>query len=42
MKRQLLRAGAIYGIANVVSAGVPFLLIPILTRALSPADYGLV
>ena len=42
MKRQLLRAGAIYGIANVVSAGVPFLLIPILTRALSPGDYGMV
>ena len=42
MKAQLLRAGAIYGMANVISAGVPFLLLPILTRALSPADYGAV
>ena len=40
MKKDLLRAGAIYAAANVISAGVPFLLLPILTRALSPADYG--
>lgn len=42
MKSKLLRAGAIYAVANVISAGVPFLLLPILTRALSPADYGMV
>ena len=41
-KSKLIRAGAIYGVANVVSAGVPFFLLPILTRALSPADYGMV
>jgi O-antigen/teichoic acid export membrane protein len=42
VKSKLLRAGAIYAVANVISAGVPFLLLPILTRALSPADYGMV
>jgi len=40
MKQDLLRAGAIYAAANIVSAGVPFLLLPILTRALSTAGYG--
>jgi O-antigen/teichoic acid export membrane protein len=38
----LLRAGAIYGVANALSAAVPFLLLPVLTRALGPAEYGLV
>lgn len=37
---QLFRSGVIYGLANVVAAGVPFFLLPILTRALSPAEYG--
>ena len=36
----IVRSGAIYGIANVVAAGVPFLLLPVLTRALDPAEYG--
>jgi O-antigen/teichoic acid export membrane protein len=36
----VLRSGAIYGLANVLAAGVPFLLLPILTRALTPAQYG--
>jgi O-antigen/teichoic acid export membrane protein len=40
MVPKLLRAGAIYGSANVMAAGVPFLLLPILTRALSPTEYG--
>ncbi|MFS2023587.1 lipopolysaccharide biosynthesis protein [Massilia sp. CT11-137] len=30
----------IYLGANVLNAGVPFLLLPLLTRILSPADYG--
>ncbi len=42
MRFKFLRAGAIYGLANALSAGVPFLLLPVLTRALSPGDYGLV
>lgn len=40
MRRGPFRAGAIYGAANVLSAAVPFLLLPVLTRALTPAQYG--
>lgn len=40
MLPQLLRSGMIYSFANVMAAGVPFLLLPVLTRALSPAEYG--
>jgi O-antigen/teichoic acid export membrane protein len=40
MSHGILRSGAVYGIANLLSAGVPFLLLPILTRALTPAQYG--
>ena len=36
------RSALIYMIANVANAAVPFLLLPILTRVLSPLDYGLV
>lgn len=42
MKATLLRSGAIYGLGNVLAAGVPFLLLPILTRALPPSDFGMV
>ena len=42
MTSGLLRAGAVYGLANALSAGVPFLLLPILTRALAPSEYGVV
>ena len=42
MRSGLLRDGAIYTVANVLSAGVPFLLLPVLTRALPPHDYGAV
>lgn len=37
---KFLRAGAIYAAANVASAAVPFLLLPLLTRVLSPNEYG--
>lgn len=37
---RLLRSGVIYAGANILSAGVPFLLLPLLTRALAPAEYG--
>lgn len=40
MNSGILRSGAIYAIANLLAAGVPFLLLPILTRALTPAQYG--
>lgn len=34
------RAGVIYAAANVASAAVPFALLPLLTRVVSPAEYG--
>lgn len=39
-RSNLLRLSAVYSIANVLSAGVPFILLPVLTRALTPAQYG--
>ncbi len=39
---KVLRDGAIYVVANVMSAAIPFLLLPILTRAFGPDEYGLV
>lgn len=33
---------AVYTGANIINAVIPFLLLPILTRILSPAEYGLV
>lgn len=39
-KKQLLGDAAIYTLANLTVAGVPFLLLPILTRVLDPAAYG--
>ncbi|MFW9270427.1 lipopolysaccharide biosynthesis protein [Pseudomonas sp. NR3] len=35
------KAGIFLG-ANIVSAGIPFLLLPFLTKALTPSDYGVV
>lgn len=37
---RLLRSGLIYTVANLATAGLPFLLLPFLTRALGPAEYG--
>ncbi|QDW39796.1 oligosaccharide flippase family protein [Bradyrhizobium sp. KBS0727] len=37
---KVLRSGAIYVVANLLSAAIPFLLLPILTRALGPDEYG--
>jgi O-antigen/teichoic acid export membrane protein len=39
---KLLKAGAIYALANALSSGIPLVLLPVLTRALAPADFGLV
>jgi O-antigen/teichoic acid export membrane protein len=36
----VFKAGAVYTAANVLAAGVPFLLLPVLTRALDPQQYG--
>ncbi|MDM4767515.1 oligosaccharide flippase family protein [Pelomonas sp. SE-A7] len=37
---KFLRAGIVYAAANVASAAVPFLLLPLLTRVLTPEQYG--
>ncbi|MGQ0587153.1 MAG: lipopolysaccharide biosynthesis protein [Gammaproteobacteria bacterium] len=42
MNRKLLGAAATYSAANVLVAAFPLLLVPILTRLLSPHDYGVV
>ncbi|GFE82019.1 polysaccharide biosynthesis protein [Steroidobacter agaridevorans] len=42
MTTSAARAGAIYTVGNLLSAGVPFLLLPLLTRVLPPAEYGAV
>jgi O-antigen/teichoic acid export membrane protein len=34
------RAGAVYAVANVASAFLPFLLLPLLTRVLDPAEFA--
>lgn len=40
LKSSLLRSAGTYGLANIVRQVLPVLLAPVLTRYLSPADYG--
>lgn len=40
LRHRLVGNAAIYLGANVLNAAIPFLLLPLLTRVLSPADYG--
>lgn len=42
LNSSLFRSAFIYGMASAVNSALPFLLLPILTRYLSPSDYGLV
>lgn len=42
IKSKLIRSAGIYTITSVVNSAIPFFLLPILTRYLSPADYGIV
>lgn len=41
-RQKLFGNAAIYLGANIFNAGIPFLLLPILTRVLTPTDYGTV
>jgi O-antigen/teichoic acid export membrane protein len=41
-KNRLLGHAAIYTLSNLAVAGVPFILLPVLTRLLDPAAYGVV
>lgn len=38
--KTLLGNASVYTGANILNAGIPFLLLPVLTRVLSPTDYG--
>jgi Polysaccharide biosynthesis protein len=38
----LFRSVFLFAITNVLAAGLPLLLLPLLTRMLTPEDYGLV
>jgi O-antigen/teichoic acid export membrane protein len=40
MIRQLFKDSVVYGIASILSQGIPILIIPIYTRYLSPGSYG--
>ncbi|MDD3416506.1 MAG: oligosaccharide flippase family protein [Lachnospiraceae bacterium] len=42
LKNSLLRATGIYTITSIINSAIPFLLLPILTRYLTPEDYGIV
>lgn len=40
--RALFGSALVYTLTNALSAGVPFLMLPVLTRVLQPEEYGLV
>lgn len=37
----LIRSSSIYTVSSILNAAIPFLVMPVLTRYLSPAEYGL-
>lgn len=40
--KRLVNSTATYALANVINSAIPFLLLPVLTRVLAPAEYGVV
>lgn len=40
--KRLLNSTATYALANVINSAIPFFLLPVLTRVLAPAEYGVV
>lgn len=42
LKSSLFRAAGTYGFFSLLSAAIPFLLLPVMTRYLTPDDYGIV
>ena len=38
----LLKSSAIYTFSSVVNSAIPFLFLPILTRILTPSEYGII
>ncbi len=41
-KSSLFRSAGVYTVTNILSNAIPFLLLPIFTRYLTPQDYGIV
>ena len=41
-KDSLAFSAGVYTLANMLNAGIPFLMLPLLTRYLTPAEYGLI
>ncbi len=42
LRSSLIQGAGIYTLTNVINSAIPFLLMPVLTRYLSPRDYGIV
>jgi len=42
MIKQFIKDTGVYGIAGLISKGVSFFLLPLYTRVLTPADYGII
>jgi len=42
LKSSLFKSSGVYTVGSIINNGVPFLLLPILTRYLTPEDYGLI
>src|SRR5690554_439730 len=42
IKSKLFKSAGIYTMTNVINKSIPFFLLPVLTRYLSPTDYGIV
>src|SRR5687767_824453 len=42
LRHRLLRTSAVYAGSSVARNAIPFLLLPVLTRYLSPTDFGIV
>ena len=38
----LVKSAAVYSASNILNAVIPFLLLPVLTRVLTPVDYGVI
>jgi O-antigen/teichoic acid export membrane protein len=41
-KSSLIKSSGIYSISSFINASIPFLLLPLLTKYLSPSDFGIV
>lgn len=41
LKKSIVKTASVYTGANIVNAMIPFFLLPVLTRYLTPADYGI-